>query len=115
MVRAPVIPFPQKWQGQTIPSGADLAKQVKALAMADSANIRMDMPHFQERMVERDVDMRSVLEVLRKGRPFGSPELDQNGDWRIKMRRKVAGRRVVVVVAVYDDHIDCITTWTSAS
>ncbi|MYA87932.1 MAG: DUF4258 domain-containing protein [Boseongicola sp. SB0662_bin_57] len=88
---------------------------MKALAAADSANIRMDLPHFQERMIERDIDMRSVLEVLRKGRPFGLPELDEYNDWRIRMRRKVAGRRVAVVVAVHDDHIDCITTWTSGS
>ncbi len=27
------------------------------------------------------------------------------------MRRKVAGRRVHVVVAVCVDHVECITTW----
>ena len=59
--------------------------------------------------------MRSVLEVLRKGRSFGPPQLDDNGDWRLKMRRRVAGRRVEVVVAVYSDHIECITTWTLPS
>ncbi|MDE0523834.1 MAG: DUF4258 domain-containing protein [Boseongicola sp.] len=84
---------------------------MKTLANADSMNVRMDIPHFQDRMVERDIDMRSVLEVLRKGRSVGPPELDQNGDWRIRMRRMVAGRRVNVVVAVHVDHVDCITTW----
>ena len=95
--------------------GAELAKQVKALASADSVNVRMDIPHFQDRMVERGIDMRSVLEVLRKGRSVGPPEQDENGDWRIKMRRKVAGRRVAVVVSVQDDHVDCITTWIEAT
>ena len=75
----------------------------------------MDIPHFQNRMIERGVDMRSVLEVLRKGRPFGPPEKDENGDWRIRMRRKVAGRRVEVIVAVHDEHVDCITTWALAT
>ena len=78
-------------------------------------NIRMEIPHFQDRMVERGIDMRSVLEVLRKGRSVGPPELDQNGDWRVRMRRKAAGRRVNVVVAVHDDHVDCITTWEQAT
>ena len=55
--------------------------------------------------------MRSVLEVLRGGRPVGAPELDGYGDWRIKMRRKVAGKRFHVVVAVCADHVECITTW----
>ena len=110
MARASVIPFPE--QRQAIPAGADLAKQVKELAKADSANIRMVIDHFQDSMVERDIDMRSVLEVLRKGRSVGAPEPDDEyGGWRIKMQRKVAGRRVTVVVAVYDDHVDCITTW----
>ena len=71
---ASVIPFPQ--QGQAIPTGAGLAGQVRTLANADSMNVRMDIPHFQDRMVERDIDMRSVLEVLRKGRSVGPPELD---------------------------------------
>ena len=113
MARSSVTPFPQ--QRQTSPSASDLAGQVRALAAAESENVWMDSPHFQRRMVQRGIDMRSVLEVLRKGRPFGSPQLDENGDWRLKMRRRVAERRVEVVVAVYVDHIECITTWTLAS
>ena len=55
--------------------------------------------------------MRLVLEVLRSGRSVGRPELDELGDWRIHMRRKVAGQRVNVIVAVCADHVECITTW----
>ena len=62
-------------------------------------------------MIERGLDMRSVLEVLRRGRAAGKPNLDEYGDWRIEMRRKVSGRRVHVIVAVCVDHIECITTW----
>ena len=70
----------------------------------------MSEPHFRESMVERGIDMRSVLEVLRHGRVVGRPEEDEYGDWRMKMRRKVAGRRVYVVVAVCAGHVECITT-----
>ena len=84
---------------------------MQTLATADSFNIRMGEPHFRDSMMERSIDMRSVLEVLRGGRPVGAPELDGYGDWRIKMRRKVAGRRIHVVVAVCADHVECITVW----
>ena len=55
--------------------------------------------------------MRLVLEVLRTGQIVGSPKQDTYGDWRLEMRRKVAGQRVHVVVAVCPDHLECITTW----
>lgn len=109
MTSGPVIQFPQR--ERTAPTTVDLVRQVKLLANADSMNIRMDIPHFQKRMVDRGIDMRSVLEVLRKGRASGRPNLDEYGDWTITMVRKVAGRRVEVVVAVHADHIDCITAW----
>lgn len=53
--------------------------------------------------------MRQVLETIRKGCPVGSPQLDQWGDWRIKLRRKAAGRTVQVVVAVKTDHFVIVT------
>ena len=62
-------------------------------------------------MAERGINMRMVLEVLRSGRAVGHPKRDEFGDWRLQVRRKVAGQRVDVVVAVRADHIECITTW----
>ena len=71
----------------------------------------MDEPHFRERMAETGIGMRQILEVLRNGKVIGQPELDQYGEYRIRMVRKVAGTRVVVVAAVCADHVVCITTW----
>ena len=107
---ATIIPHPV--MGQASPQVGQLVQRVHALS-ADSANVRMGIPHFQESLVDHRIDMRSVLEVLRNGRVIGLPELDQFGDWRIRMTRKVAGRRVVVVVAVSEDadHVECITAW----
>lgn len=93
------------------PSAEQLVSRVHSLALADTLNIRMNAPHFQQRMMERGIDMRLVLEVLRSGRAVGRPEKDEFGDLRIRMRRKVAGQRVTVVVAVCTDHVECITTW----
>jgi hypothetical protein len=53
--------------------------------------------------------MRQVLETVRKGCAAGAPTLDQWGDWRIKLRRTVAGRKVQVVVAVKADHFVLVT------
>jgi hypothetical protein len=71
--------------------------------------MRFDEPHFQQQLVERGLNMRQVLETVRKGCPVGTPTLDQWGDWRIKLRRKVAGRRVQVVVALKADHFVAVT------
>ena len=85
--------------------------RVHTLVLADTLNVRMSEPHFRQRMRERGIAMRLVLEVLKSGRSVGRPELDELGDWRIHMRRKVAGQRVNVIVAVCADHVECITTW----
>jgi len=71
--------------------------------------MRFDHPHFRLRLAERGLNMRQVLETVRKGSAVGVPTLDQWGDWRIKLRRKVAGRRVQVVIAVKADHFVLVT------
>lgn len=109
MASRKVIPFPNAQP--KVPSIADLTIRVQSLAQADSRNIRVSVPHFQKRMRERGITMRLVLEVLRHGNGTGNPEFDEFGDWRITMRRNVAGQRVHVVVAVCSDYIECITTW----
>ena len=53
--------------------------------------------------------MRQVLEVLRKGNGLDGPTPDEHGDYRIKLKRKVAGRRVQVVVAVKETHFVAVT------
>ncbi len=108
---AEVVSIHKRRRKKQEPSVDVLAERVRTLSVADSLNVRMGEPHFQERMLEREIDMRSVLEVLRDGRPIGRANQDEYGDWRIKMRRKVAGRRVTVLVAVCLDHVECITTW----
>ncbi len=71
--------------------------------------MKFEHPHFQERLEKRNVSMRQVLDVIKNGEPVGGPKLDQWGDWRIKLYRKTAGRKVQVVVAVKENHFDLVT------
>jgi hypothetical protein len=90
------------------PTATSLGVHARNLAV-NSANIMFDHPHFQQRMVERGLNMRQVMEVLRKGCVVSGPTQDLYGDWRIKLKRLVAGRRVQVVVAVKEDHLVVVT------
>jgi len=53
--------------------------------------------------------MRDVLETLKKGEGVKNPEVDAYGDFRIKLKRCVSGKRVQVVVAVRDKDLSVVT------
>jgi Domain of unknown function (DUF4258) len=72
---------------------------VRRLA-ADSENVKWSN-HAQERMVERGITDKVVMDVLRSGDPKGDIEPGTNaGEWKVKMVRTVKGRREVGVVVV---------------
>ncbi len=83
-------------------------QRVRLLAL-NSVNMRMDEPHLRQRMRQRGISMRQMLEVIAEGEAIDGPRLDQWGDWRIKLARKVAGRRVQVVVVVSEKYFVPIT------
>jgi hypothetical protein len=89
------------------PPAAQLLGRIRV--MARQGRMRFDHPHVQQRLQERTLNMRMVLETIKKGTVVGAPRLDQWGDWRLKLRRKVAGRRVQIVVAVKTDHFVVVT------
>ena len=97
-----VLPFPGP------PTTEFLLSRLRELS-ANSTNIIFDHPHFQERLTSRGLSMRHALEKLRQGKAVGAPEQDKWGDWRIKVTRLVAGRRVQVVVAYKGDHFVAVT------
>jgi len=97
-----IVPFPE------IPSLEFLQKRVRELSQ-DSRNIEFDHPHMKDRMAKRDLSMRQILECLREATVVSGPKKDQWGDWRVKLQRYVAGRRVQVVVAYKGDHLVAIT------
>jgi Domain of unknown function (DUF4258) len=91
-----------------LPSLTELVEKVRALAV-DTANLHWDSPYVQLRMGQRGLPMRLVLETIRKGEGVSGPTLDPWGDWRIKLKKTVAGRRVQVVVAVKATHLVIVT------
>ena len=107
---AKVVPLRQTGPIQ-LPNVQELVARIRALAAEENASkhIFFDHPHFQLRLRQRGLNMRQVLETVREGEPIGKPTLDPYGDWRIKLKRIVAGRRVQVVVAVKADHIVLVT------
>lgn len=90
------------------PTLAELVERVHRLSL-NSDNVDFLNPHVQERMVKRGKGMRDVLEVLNKGEGVKEPELDKYGDYRIKMRRYVCGKRTQVVVAVRQSDLSVVT------
>ena len=92
----------------SVPSRDELVQKIRALA-TETTNLRFDHPHVQQRLAERGVTMRQVLTVLRQGNAISGPTLDEHGDWRIKLKKRVAGRRVQVVVAVKEEHLVVVT------
>jgi len=94
---------------QTPPTRDELVALVKKLLAESSANMRYDHEHIKTRFAQRGITMRQVLETVSLGVVISGPTLDQFGDWRIKLRRAVAGRRVQVVVAVKKTHFVLVT------
>ena len=90
------------------PSLAELVARTKELSK-DTQNIGFLDPHIRLRMDQRGVGMRLVLETLRKGEGVSGPTKDKYGDWRIKMRRYVAGRRIQIVLAVREHDLALVT------
>lgn len=106
VTEAAVIPFPKRWQD--VPTRDSLAEHVRTIALGDSRRVFMTCSAFKEALEQLDVGTRSAFEVLRTGKCTHPPYKDQYGDWRVVMRRKVAGRRIFIEVAVRADCLICI-------
>ena len=83
--------------------------ELRVHALAKRSAFQFSAPHFQKRLQERRITMRQVIEVLRQGKIVDGPAKDEWGDWRVKLQRRVAGRRVQVVVAVKEEYLDVVT------
>lgn len=106
---AEIVPFrPPKAKPKPDPTRQELVARLRKLA-EDTGNMHMDAPHLKQRMAQRGKTMRQILETVRKGECVSGPTKDQWGDWRLKLRRCVAGQRVQVVVAVKDRHFVVVT------
>jgi hypothetical protein len=62
-------------------------------------------PKFKQTMAERDIPMSLVRQVLAGGSINQGPWKDECGDWRCRVKKRVAGRLVRVVVAIHEGRI----------
>lgn len=102
---AEIVSLRQKPRRQ--PTLAELVERVHELAK--QGRVGFDHPHVKQRMTQRGVTMRQVMEVAKKGEGVSGPTLDDWGDWRIKLKRLVAGRRVQIVTAIREDNFVVVT------
>ncbi len=61
------------------------------------------MSEFELKMLVRGFDMRQVLETIKEGVINQGPRLDEYSEWRCRVKHRVAGRLVRVVVALSAD------------
>jgi hypothetical protein len=90
------------------PTLLELVARVREIAK-NSSNVGFDHPHVKQRMVQRGKTMREVIETLEKGEGVKGPDKDAYGDYRIKLRRCVCGKRTQIVVAVRESDLTVIT------
>ncbi len=95
-----IIPFPKKEMSPSLEKVRRLAKSKHGIDLSD---------HARERMKERDVSQRQIMEVLQKGDKEKEPVKDEHGAWRLKLKRRVAGRTTQVIVAIYENKLIVIT------
>lgn len=55
---------------------------------------------FTVKMLARGFTMRQVMETIKEGVVNQGPTRDEYGEWRCRVKRRVAGRLVRVVVAI---------------
>ena len=60
---------------------------------------------FTRKLLQREFSMRQVLETLKGGSINQGPNKDEYGDWRCRVKRRVAGKLVRVVVAINDESL----------
>ena len=58
---------------------------------------------FELKMLERDFTMTQVMETIEGGVINQGPTRDEYGEWRCRVKRRVAGHLVRVVVAISSD------------
>lgn len=87
-------------------SATQVANQIHKVA-ENTSNVFWTK-HVLARMIEREISSRQVLSVLRMGKPDGKPELD-DGDWKIALVKRCAGRPIRVIAALSKCHVSVVT------
>jgi len=107
---AKIVPFERRRKPPTIsrPEAEDvihrLAKDSKyvmaGMFETEQGNLCSD---FELKMAERSFTMSQVIATIEEGAINQGPTLDEYGEWRCRVKRRVAGHLVRVVVAISSD------------
>ncbi len=76
---------------------------------ADSGNVII-LRHCRERMEQRGITIRQILQCLRKGTIQEGPFLNDHCSWQVTMARHAAGDEISCVVAI-EGNLIVITTF----
>jgi hypothetical protein len=79
-------------------SDSGFLKKVRAIAQ-DSDRVVLT-PHAKKRMIKRRINMRQILDCLRRGRISEPAHLTIQGDWKATLEHQCAGDVVKVAVAI---------------
>lgn len=79
-------------------SDAGFLRKLRGI-VADSNRVVLT-PHAKRRMSERRINLRQVLECLRRGRVVEPAHLTIHGDWKATVEHQCAGEVVRVAVAI---------------
>lgn len=85
-------------------------KIIETLRRAASNNNIIITHHAKQRMHERRILMRHVEVCLQKGDIVEGPYLSDKNDWKVTLRRTVAGMRIKVEVALNIDECAIVVT-----
>lgn len=80
-------------------SDASFLKRLRAIIARESQRVILTL-HAKRRMAQRKINMRQVLECLRKGRISEPAHLTIQGDWKATLEHLYAGDLVKVAVAI---------------
>jgi len=75
------------------------AQEIVRRQAADSSNVILG-DHARERMQERDISDIEVYRVLREGEIEGEPEKTEQGEWKVKVCKRLKGNRDAGVVTI---------------
>lgn len=90
------------------------AAEIQRIAREETENM-FALPHAQNRMIERGILFRQVLNVLRDGDLVSGPiwDPDKEQGWRCRFRRITAGFRVDIVAKLVERGDTCVLVVTA--
>ncbi len=100
----------------SMPKPIQLVKPMSAQDFVDQVRDRArfshmvrQTEHLKQRMAERDITIRQVLTVLRKGTLAEGPTINREyGTYEGKMKRHATGREITVVCAIQGESLTVI-------